>query len=145
MLTSHKKLSILLILVAIVVLLIFAVEIFAPKDVRSKNLDAKIITANTETLREQGLSGRESLDKDSVMLFVFDKPDRYGFWMKDMKFPIDIIWLDENRYVVGVTKNLSPSSFPQIFFPPEKILYAIETNVGFFEEKGLVVGDKIVL
>jgi len=107
------------------------------------SIDGRVIESmvvdNSET-RARGLSGMESLPKDTVMLFVFDSPDKYGIWMKDMKFSIDIIWLDETGRVVWLESNVSPDSYPKVFFPPEKSLYTIEAKSGFIEQNHLVVG-----
>lgn len=81
----------------------------------------------------RGLSGREKLPEDYGLLFVFPKPGRHGFWMKDMKFPIDIIWLDENKEIISITKNLEPNSYPQVFYPPRDIKYALEINTGIIK------------
>lgn len=84
--------------------------------------------ADTKEKRGLGLSGRPALPADGGMLFVFDQPGNYGFWMKDMNFPIDIVWLDANKKIIGTTKNLQPKSYPQIFYPPAPIKYALEIN-----------------
>lgn len=86
--------------------------------------------ADTEEKRGLGLSGRPALPADRGLLFVFDQPGKYGFWMKDMNFPIDIVWLDAEKKIIGTTKNLSPDSYPQTFFPPQDISYALEINTG---------------
>ncbi len=81
--------------------------------------------ALTDAEKEKGLSGRSSLAPDTGMLFVFDKPGTYGFWMPDMSFPIDIIWLDQSCMVVGKT-SMTPQSYPKIFYPDYPAEYAIE-------------------
>ncbi len=101
----------------------------------------KHILANTAETRIKGLSGMESLPKDTVMLFVFDTPDKYGIWMKDMNFPIDIIWLDHEGRVITLESNVSPDTFPKVFFPPENSLYTIEANSGFIDQNQLEVGS----
>lgn len=105
------------------------------------DLDVSLVVSDTEETRVKGLSEMELLPDNSAMLFVFDKPDTYGFWMKDMKFPIDVIWLDEKMKITHIEKNVSPDTFPNKFFPPEKSLYVIEFNAGFSEQNGLVVGN----
>ena len=100
-----------------------------------------IIIADTPTERVKGLSGRKSLAENQIMLFIFDYPDYYKIWMEDMKFPIDIIWLDENKKITHVEENISPETFPETFFPPEKSLYIIEANAGFARKNDLQVGN----
>ena len=91
--------------------------------------------------RERGLSGRESLEREKVMLFVFEEETYPGIWMKDMAFPIDIAWIDKNGAIVHIERNVSPKTFPKVFFPPAKSLYVLEANAGFFESHGLKVGS----
>ena len=75
------------------------------------------------------------------MLFVFDKPDTYGFWMKDMHFSIDMIWLDENFRVVTVASDVPANSYPKTYHPTDKSLYVLETNAGYAEKNNIKVGD----
>ncbi len=97
--------------------------------------EAEILDEDSE--RERGLSGRESLEKDRVMLFVFEEETYPGIWMKEMAFPIDIAWVDKNGAIVHIEKDVSPNTFPKVFFPPAKSLYVLETNAGFFESHGI--------
>jgi uncharacterized membrane protein (UPF0127 family) len=98
------------------------------------------IVVSDDATREQGLGGMESLPENTVMLFIFDSPDKYGIWMKDMRFSIDIVWLDEAGKIVWLENNVSPDTYPKVFFPPEKSLYTIEAKPGFIEQNQLVVG-----
>jgi uncharacterized membrane protein (UPF0127 family) len=93
---------------------------------------------STEATREQGLSGRASLAEGSGMLFVFQQPGTYGFWMKDMNFALDMIFADAQGRIVTVDQNLSPNSYnsqnPQsskVFYPAEPIIYVLEIPAGF--------------
>ncbi|MDX1536041.1 MAG: DUF192 domain-containing protein, partial [Candidatus Spechtbacterales bacterium] len=65
--------------------------------------------------KAKGLSGRSSLAEEHGMLFVFNRPGTYSFWMKEMNFPIDIIWIGEDMRVVDITKNAKPESYPKRF------------------------------
>jgi uncharacterized membrane protein (UPF0127 family) len=71
--------------------------------------------ANTPEKRALGLSGRETLLPDTGMLFVFDTPGSHDIWMKDMRFPIDILWIDINGTIVHIEKNVSPDTYPSLF------------------------------
>ena len=89
-----------------------------------------------------GLGGRETLEEDAGMLFVFSEPDFYGIWMKDMLFSIDIIWLDENFKVVHIEENVPPDSYPEVFSPNEKAKYVFEVVAGTVENSGIFVGQE---
>lgn len=86
--------------------------------------------ADTPELRALGLSGRDALPGGEGVLFVFDHPDLWGFWMKDMKFSIDIVWMDENFSIVHVERAVSPLTYPKIFYPTAKARYVLEVNAG---------------
>ncbi len=97
----------------------------------------------TESKRVKGLSGKKCIPDDVAMLFVFDKPDTYGFWMKDMNFSIDMIWLDGDKKVVYIQKNATPESYPQIFKPSKNSLYVLEVASGTADRAGMKEGDQL--
>lgn len=99
--------------------------------------------SRTDATREQGLSGRPSLSDGEGMLFIFDTPAQYGFWMKDMNFPIDIVWISAQKKIVGVEASVSPSTFPQIFTPKEPILYVLELPAGFAKKEHIDIGGAV--
>lgn len=99
--------------------------------------------AVTEIDRQRGLSGRKTLDDNSGLLFVFENPDKHGFWMKDMEFSIDIVWIDENKKIVGISSNLSPRTYPETFLPPQKIKYALEINAGMAKKNNFATGTTL--
>lgn len=96
--------------------------------------------ADTDTKRVEGLSGIEKINQDEGMLFILDSPSKQGFWMKEMKFPLDIIWLDDNKTVVYVEKNLQPCTsafFCPVFTPSKNAKYVLETRAGFADAHSL--------
>ena len=99
--------------------------------------------ADTRASRELGLSGRTSMGDDEGLLFAFDKPGRYGFWMKDMQFPLDIIWINENGIVVSIERGLTPESYPKTFMNQSEASYVLEINAGLAERFGLYLGSKV--
>ena len=120
-------------------------RIFFPlsKNLKSVNLDIEV--ADTPEKRIKGLSGRENLPENVGLLFVYDKPGLYGIWMKDMNFPVDVIWLDKDFKVVNIAQNISPDSFPQVFEPKAPALYILEVNTGFAEQNIIEIGDRVDL
>ena len=103
--------------------------------------DIQLEIADTPEKKVQGLSGREELEKGQGMLFVFDEPKKAGIWMKDMNFPIDIIWFDEKKTIVHIKENATPESFPEVFIPPTLVSFVLEVPAGFAKERGIRVGD----
>jgi|CXWK01.1.fsa_nt_gi uncharacterized membrane protein (UPF0127 family) len=103
----------------------------------------KIDLANTPALRTLGLSGRGSLAPDHGMLFVFEKPDLHGFWMKEMNFSIDIIWIDASKKIVHIEERVSPESYPKIYIPDAQALFVLEVPAGFVTENKIRVGDEV--
>lgn len=106
--------------------------------------DARIAVAVADTAasREQGLSGTATLSKDHGMLFVFQSDDKWDFWMKDMHYSLDIIWLDANKKVVSITPHATPNSYPHTVFSPDKpARYVLEVNAGLAEKSNITVGE----
>ena len=101
----------------------------------------KVEVVSTPENQEKGLSGRKELKENEGMLFVFDKSDQHFFWMKDMNFPIDIIWLDEGLNVIYIKKNVAPKSFPESFGPNKNAKYVLELISDFSEKNNLKEGD----
>lgn len=97
--------------------------------------------ADTDTTRQQGLSGRDSLQDKEAMLFVFEKADKRCFWMKDMKFSIDIVWLDASKKVVGIKENATPASYPDNFCY-DNSQYVVEFIAGTADELNLKTGTQ---
>lgn len=86
--------------------------------------------AQSAAERKQGLSGRESLDNQAGMLFVFPGDAQHGIWMKDMNFAIDILWLDADFDVVNMVQEAAPESYPATFRPQVPARYVIELPAG---------------
>lgn len=102
--------------------------------------------ANNAISRARGLSGREPLGENEGMLFIFEKPDIYSFWMKGMKFPLDIIWISEGR-VVEISENLPPAIFPDLktYSPTQPVNMVLEVNAGTVRSCGIKLGDSLEL
>jgi uncharacterized protein len=101
----------------------------------------QVAVANTPEAERQGLSGQEHLSPESGMWFDFGSENLWGIWMKDMKFPIDIIWFDKNLEIVSVKEDVSPETFPESFFPTRPAAYVLELPAGTVEKLSLQVGN----
>lgn len=96
--------------------------------------------ADTNTLRVLGLSGRESLEEGKGVLFVFPTAGLHGFWMKNMKFSIDIVWAESGK-IIYIEKSVSPTTFPKIFTSTSPSRFVLELPAGFSDTHDLKVGD----
>ncbi len=105
----------------------------------------RIEYAVTDEARARGLSGRASIPGDYGMLFIFDTDGYYGFWMKDMLAPIDIFWLDSKGHVVHIERDVSPSTYPNVFYPSVPARSVLETAAGFAREHGIATGSPLLL
>ena len=103
--------------------------------------------ADTMARQARGLSGREELSENEGMYFIFNSTGTRGFWMRDMKFAIDILWIRDNR-VVGVTENMLPEPDKNIFtytkyYPPEPVDRVLEVLAGTVAREGFKAGDEV--
>lgn len=108
------------------------------------NTELKVELAESQGQRGQGLGDRKSLPENQGMLFIFDKPDIYPFWMRDMKFPLDIIWLDPDYKVVHIASDVKPDTYPQAFQSTQPAQYVLEINAGVAEKNNVTTGSRII-
>ena len=98
--------------------------------------------ADTAKKRTQGLSDREPLATDQGMLFIFLNDGRYSIWMKDMKFSLDIIWINRFGKVVHIEHGVHPNTYPgKTFISDEPARYVLEVLAGVGE--AVKVGDAV--
>lgn len=102
-------------------------------------IDAEL--AETDLELQLGLASRKSISNDRGMLFLFNTDDLHGIWMKDMEFPVDVLWLSETFKVVSVKESALPDSFPLIFEPDVPARYVVEVNDGFVKKHDIKIGD----
>lgn len=98
--------------------------------------------ADTEEKRAKGLSGRENLCDNCGMLFIFDKAGKYNFWMKDMQFPLDFIFINGDE-VADVKQNISPDTYPEIISSNQVFDKVLEVNAKYIEKNNITIGQKI--
>lgn len=103
----------------------------------------QVMIADTPGERRQGLSGVTSLPPTRGMLFVFEEDDRYSIWMKDMHFPLDILWISADGVIVDIEENVAPETYPEVFEPEVPVRYVLEMPAGFVEAYNIVLGDHV--
>ncbi len=91
-----------------------------------------------------GLMFKEKLGKNDGMLFVFDEEDYHKFWMMNVKFPLDFIWISSNKTIVDVTENAQPCLINCTnFTSKKKAQYVLELNAVFVKENKIKIGNKV--
>lgn len=115
------------------------------RTIQLKGQTIRVSVADTESMRGQGLSGRKELAADEGMLFVFPQDGKYAFWMKDMRFSIDILWLAKDGSVVYMAQNVSPDTYPHNFQPNALARYVLELPAGYAREHNVAIGDIVRL
>ncbi|MBI2335095.1 DUF192 domain-containing protein [Candidatus Daviesbacteria bacterium] len=110
----------------------------------------KVAVADTREKRSKGLSGRSALGEGEGMLFIFEKPDKYPFWMKGVSFPLDFVWINGEK-VVDFTENVPPpvagskdADLP-IYVAKEPIDKLLEIPAGTVAKLNIKTGDAIKL
>ena len=147
--TIGKQISVILTVLAV---LILVAAFFNPHrsntpafttPLRIGSTDMHVALATTSAEEELGLSHSAPLTPDRGMLFVFPAPQTPQFWMKDMNYPLDIIWIDASKRVVDISKNILPESYPKTVQPKTPILYVLEVSAGFSDTHALAAGTEV--
>ncbi len=151
-----KKVIFLIIIIITLVLIVFAIRNLIKKpeiDLKNQENTAYYLSigsnifeveiANTPQKRAIGLSEKETINQNEGMLFVFDKSHLPLFWMKDMKFPLDFVWIKDNE-VVQISENIPVLTNGTIstITPTTEIDSVLEINAGMTKKYNIIIGDK---
>ncbi len=109
-------------------------------------IDSQVVrarVADTDQLRQKGLSGTSGLGDTEGMLFVFAVPGRWGMWMKDMKYSLDMLWIDGDKKIVSKAENVTPDTYPKVFLPDKDALYVLELPAGYISRNNVSLGQVV--
>jgi uncharacterized membrane protein (UPF0127 family) len=124
----------------------FDLPFFSQKTAVINGSEIKLMVADDEKSRMKGLSDRRSLNENTGMLFVFEEKGSYGFWMKNMNFPLDIIYLDGNK-VIDIKKNVQPAdknnATPEVYTPKAPVDKVLEVVAGVSDSLKITEGSEI--
>ena len=110
-----------------------------------EKVEVRVEIADDPLERERGLMDRTSLGEDRGMLFVFPKEQPLSFWMKDTKIPLSIAYIDSEGRITDILDMKPRDDEPPHYTSSEPVQYALEVNRGFFDERGVKVGDQVEL
>lgn len=133
--------ALVLIIVAGVAMVISVNHRKAPISIGGQIVFARV--ADDEDSRRKGLSGSSPLGEKEGMLFIFDTPSRWGMWMREMKYSLDIIWMDGEKRIVYIAENVSPDTYPKAFLPDKDALYVLELPAGFVDKHNVSLGNVV--
>ncbi len=132
-------------LVLIAVVAAYMVDTFRPTtEVRAGSGVFQVWVADTDEERIQGLSGVSSMPPNGGLLMDFQADAMWGIWMKDMKIPLDIMWLNSDKQVIYIVKNVPPEQSTSVVMQPlSKARYVIELNAGTVDTAGIKTGQNV--
>lgn len=123
----------------------FLYQVQSTGDVTLRSGDKRYVlsVAITPAQQQKGLGNRASLPKNQGMLFSFEQPVVQCFWMKDMHFPLDMIWVSSSQRVEYLKADVLPSTYPHTICPDVQAKYVIELNAGQAQEARIHTGETL--
>ena len=118
-------------------------SIYKTRDVTIRGYTIHTLVADTQPLQNLGLGGRDGLEEGQGMLFVFDRDGIYRFWMKDMRFSIDIIWISGDKRIIYMAQDIAPSTYPEPFGPHNTARYVLEVPANDAVTHDFRIGDPV--
>ena len=120
-----------------------AVDVIPLKLPSGRVLQTEVMVKDED--RAMGLMFRPSLPRDHAMLFLFDEPGFHGIWMKNCRFPIDILWLDAQHRIVHVAERVPPCRKEPcpVYQPLQRASYVVELNAGQAKLEKARVGSAV--
>jgi uncharacterized protein len=100
-------------------------------------------TASNKDEYARGLSGRPCILPDQAMLLAYTKPLRIGIWMKDMKFPIDVVWVTNDHKVAAIEVDFQPSSYPETRGNQILAQYVLELKANRTKDLNIDIGTPV--
>lgn len=142
---SKRRVAFVLAVVVLSTLLLPKHSESIPCAFRIKNDCVVLEVVRSQADRERGLSGRTDMLPDTGMLFMFDTSERHCFWMKGMRFSLDILWLDESGSVVFMQQSVQPNTYPRSFCPDKPARFVVELYAGTAASAGLGLGSRMTV
>ncbi len=129
---------------AVVIIFIAAGNVKSLKNVCAKDFCIQAEVVRTDKARQKGLMFRKSMPQDQGMLFIFEKEGLLSFWMKNMRFPLDIIWIGWDKKIVDIYEYALPcKDVCKTITPQANAQFVWEVNAGFVKQHGIRIGDSL--
>ncbi|HEY4699674.1 MAG TPA: DUF192 domain-containing protein [Nitrososphaerales archaeon] len=129
--------------VAIILLLIASLLSGTKVVVEISGVKIYVEVADNQVKKYEGLMFRDNLGQNDGMIFPFSENGKYSFWMSNVKLPLDLIWINDEKTVVDITENAQPCKVDCPYITSrEPAKYVVEVNGGFANRNGIRIGDK---
>ena len=147
-----NRIKVAIIFSTVIISILFFVKPWEGRSVEDKveitfdnGLQILVDIADTKPSRKRGLMYREKMESNEGMLFVFENEDYYSFWMRNMKFPVDMIWIDIDNKVVHIEEDVPVcvGEVCEFYAPLTPAKYMLEVNAGIAYHGRIKVGDRI--
>lgn len=116
---------------------------YAVSHLTIRSQEIYVADAYSQDQQDLGLGKRDSLGLGEGMLFVFPEDKEYAFWMKDMRFSIDMVWISSAGKIIYMAQDVSPDTYPEDFVPTSPARYVLELPAGYSSSHGFSVGDTV--
>lgn len=145
---APKKTLLITVILLFIALLCFAVYFSKINSgnivkVQIGGVDYSLDLVNKDSSRQQGLSGKQKLEPNTGMLFDFKQSGDWQIWMKDMNFAIDILWLNNQKQIVGIKQSALPQNYPETYGAKQQSRYVIELPAGSVKERNIKIDDTL--
>lgn len=131
--------------ITVAILLLFLVTAFFSTNqsrlLRIGDTTYELAVAKTEVQQRKGLGETSSLGAENGMLFTYEQQKEHCFWMKAMRYPIDIIWIGADKKITAIEQAVGPATYPKTFCHNGQ--YVIELNAGEAARHGLFLGQTL--
>ncbi len=150
----NNRIKLALIFSFVIISILFFVKPWESQSVEDKveitfdnGLQIFVDIADIKPSRKMGLMYREKMGSNEGMLFVFDTEDYYSFWMRNMKFPVDMIWIDINKRVIHIEEDVPVcvGEACEFYHPSKPAKYMLEINAGIASQGRIKIGDRITV
>ncbi len=143
----EKNIKIYLLILSLFILLFIVFFMNQGSDIKKVCINDncfEVESAISNEEKRQGLMERESLDEQAGMLFIYEEEAVRSFWMKNMNFPIDLIWINKNKTIVGIEESLPPCKDNCQLYESPQAISVLEIKAGLASALKLRTGDTVV-
>jgi uncharacterized membrane protein (UPF0127 family) len=140
---TEWALKAIIVAVALIFATLYVIFYHGKTELKTPNTTYNLEVVTSEAQLEKGLGDRNALGTDDGMLFIFNKPAVECIWMKDMRFPLDIVWLSTSKQVLHIESNVSQNTYPKTYCPDVNAQYVIELNAGQAKRAGINLGETL--